>query len=167
MSQKQLADWVLADKAVSPGEKRNRVLGTLPNGTPFRDTKVEFGSLTASAVQRKWKTPTEFPYCPIDVNPEGLAAYAKVLQPGVLFSRNRYGESYVELAEAKESYICVITVNRNTEAVKPWAVARITIENSKFIHESIGTFFELNGAKKAYFRQLGIDFEGDSMDDYC
>lgn len=160
-SQKQLSEWTQS------GEKKNRVLGTLPNGTPFRDTTIDFSSLTASAIQRKWKTPTEFPCCPGEVSREGLATYGLALLPGVLFSRNRYGETHVEMAESRESFVCVLTSNRAADSVKPWAVAKIATENSKFVHENIGSFFDLNGAKKAYFGQLGVDFVGDSIDDYC
>jgi hypothetical protein len=43
----------------------------------------------------------------------------------------------------------------------------VTIEDGKFIHEAVGTFFQLDGAKKAYSRLLGIPFDGESIDDYC
>jgi len=60
----------------------------------------------------------------------------------------------------------VLTVFRQENAVKPWAVAKVTIEEGRFVHESIGSYLELNGAKKAHFKLLGIPFSGESIDDY-
>jgi hypothetical protein len=42
----------------------------------------------------------------------------------------------------------------------------VTVEDGKFVHEAIGTFFELDGAKKAHYELLGLPFAGDSLDDH-
>ncbi|MEI6143962.1 MAG: hypothetical protein WCP85_32100 [Mariniphaga sp.] len=63
--------------------------------------------------------------------------------------------------------ITVLVESTEENAIKPWAVAKITFENEKFVHESIGMYFELNGAKKTHYELLGIPFIGDSIDDYC
>jgi hypothetical protein len=70
------------------------------------------------------------------------------------------------MAAQGDAMLSVLTSNTQEGAVKPWAVAKVTIENGKFVHESIGSFFELNGAKKAHFELLAIPFSGESIDDY-
>jgi hypothetical protein len=117
------------------------------------------------AVQRRWNTPTEFPCCPKEIGQNQLEEYSHNLGTDAVFSRNRYGESLVVMAELGDRILSVITTDKN--ATKPWAVAKITVENGKFVHEGIGTYFELNGAKKAHYGLLGILFFGESIDDYC
>ena len=60
-----------------------------------------------------------------------------------------------------------IMAQAKTGSGKTLAFILPIIENLKFIHESIGTFFELNGAKSVYYENLNIPFEGDSIDKYC
>jgi hypothetical protein len=61
----------------------------------------------------------------------------------------------------------VLVRSGENNPIKPWAVTKVTLENGKFVHEGIGTFFELNGAKKVYFGLLGIPFSEPSFDDFC
>ena len=72
----------------------------------------------------------------------------------------------VEVVAQGEAFLSVLTASKQEDSVKPWAVAKVTIENGKFVHESVGSFFELNGAKKAHFELLDIPFSGESIDDY-
>jgi hypothetical protein len=119
------------------------------------------------AVQRRWKTPTEFPCCPNALGPDPLAEYVRNLRSGAVFSRNRYGESAVEIVEQGDAFLSVLTASKQENPVKPWAVAKVTIENGKFVHESIRSCFSLDGAKKEYYKLLDIPFSGESIDDYC
>jgi hypothetical protein len=53
-------------------------------------------------------------------------------------------------------------------AVKPWSLARVTLEGGRFVHESCGTFFSLEGAEKQFTLIQGMPWDGeDSIDDYC
>ena len=53
-------------------------------------------------------------------------------------------------------------------SVKDWALSKITVENGKFVHESVGTYFSLEGALNAYSELLGIDAPyGETIDDFC
>ncbi len=119
------------------------------------------------AVQRRWKTPTEFPSCPNALGPDPLAEYARNLRSGAVFSRDRYKEFSVVMAEQGDAFLSVLTASKQENPVKPWAVAKVTIENGKFVHESIRSFFDFNGAKKEYYKLLDIPFSGESIDDYC
>jgi len=55
----------------------------------------EYPSLTPSAVQIRWKVPTEFPGCPQAISEQGLEYYAAGLAFGSVFSRNDYATSLV------------------------------------------------------------------------
>lgn len=50
-------------------------------------------SLTVTAAQRNWRTPTEFPCCPKMISSNPLEDYLKNLQIGKIFSKNQYGQS--------------------------------------------------------------------------
>jgi len=168
-SQAQLLKWAESDGFVTPGILSNRVHGKWQEMPPERPPLPvpEYESLTLMAIQRKWKTPTEFPCCPTNIGNDPLEEYLNNLNANAIFSRNRYGASLVVVADLGEGFISVLTTSSEKDAIKPWAVAKITVENEKFVHESIGTFFELNGAKKEHFGLLGIPFDVESIDDYC
>ncbi len=52
-------------------------------------------SLTGGAVQRNWRTPTEFPYCPQKISNTPLEDYLKNLQIGKIFCKHQYGQSEI------------------------------------------------------------------------
>lgn len=125
-------------------------------------------SPTASAFQRKWQTPTEFPECPAAISSDAMTSYFERLQPGAVFARNRYGESIVSEAsigpDGSLSVVC-----RNPSGVKHWSHARVFVEGDRFCHESGGTFFELEGAMKAHCIAIGAPYDAyeGSIDDFC
>ncbi len=125
-------------------------------------------SLTARAVQRKWRTPTEFPQCPLTVSKEALNGYLARLAPGAVFARNRYGESsVVEAGIAPDNTLSVVC---NTQSgLKDWTHAKVYVEGEIFCHESGGTFFTREGAMKAHCMAIGEPFDAyeGSIDDYC
>ncbi len=177
---KPLQQWELkeyhadpvANWAESDGRPKDHILANWSYGNPdpsplHLETIPDTPSLTPAAVQRRWKTPTEFPSCPTVLGPNALAEYAGALRSGALFSRDRYKECSVVLAKQDGELLSVLVESMEEHAVKPWAVAKVTIEDGKFVHEAVGTFFDLNGAKKAYYRLLGISLALDSIDDYC
>ena len=65
--------------------------------------------------------------------------------------------------------IFVLTESTEGEnAIKPWGLAKITFEDSKFVHESIQSFFSKEGAEKQFTLAQGLVWTGgDSIDDYC
>lgn len=131
------------------------------------DNNLFTESLTANALQKNWKIKSEFPNCPKIVNDSSLKEYKEKLSKGITFSKNKYGESLVEdFAKSKtKNELIVLTKSEN---VKPYALAKVYIENEKFVHENIRGFFELNGARKQFNLLLGLEWNGaDSIDDYC
>jgi|EndMetStandDraft_5_1072996.scaffolds.fasta_scaffold02520_2 hypothetical protein len=129
---------------------------------------LDVPSLTESAFQRKWRTPTEFPECPESASGGALDRYLKLLKSGAIFARNQYGEStVVEAAIGPDNILSVVC---NTQrGVKGWTHAKVYVTGDKFCHESGGTFFTQDGAMKAHCMTIGAPsqaFEG-SIDDYC
>lgn len=168
-ARKQLSKWTGSDGFKKEGILSNRVHGNRQPRPPARPpiSEPDVQSLTAVAVQRRWKTPAEFPSCPNALGQNPLGEYAANLQPDAVFARDKYKESFVVMAEQSDSLLSVLVKSGEDGAVKPWAVSKVTTENAKFVHESKGTYFDLTGAKKAYYGLLGIPFEGESIDDYC
>ena len=124
-------------------------------------------SLTITAKQKDWKTPTEFKCCPKLRTENAIGDYLNNLSEGKVFSINQYGESrIVKYAPIGDDAIVVITLSSNT--IKPFALAKITFEENYFLHTSLRTFFTEGGAEKQYTLAQGLEWSGeDSIDDYC
>lgn len=179
-SRVRLLAWALAGKTSRVGalgewlyRAAPRVVATANLNRSVADSETESEpldspSLTASAFQRKWRTPTEFPECPEAVSSDAINAYLERLRPGTVFGRNRFGESTVSVAsigpDGSLSVVC-----QDPSAFKRWSHARVFIEADRFCHESGGTFFEQNGAMKTHCIAIGAphdDYNG-SIDDFC
>ena len=161
----QLLNWANSDNIPNGGALSEWVYKTRQSGLSTSFSLEDKPSLTPIAIQRNWKWLVEFPSCPDNFDMDPLEKYIQKLHHNAIFTQNKYGKTYVEIAEKGDKLISVIaSVGGNT--VKPWAVTKITVENQKYVHESIGTFFKLNGAKKAHYKLLNIPFEGESIDDY-
>jgi len=141
----QLSDWIFRYQPVS-GQKNNR-------------HPLITDSLTPTAKQKNWKTPCKFPYCPLIVGPEGLIEYKESLKAGNIFSENKYNKSIVIKSDinknTNELYVLTTSVN-----VKPFALAKITVDNLNYVHESINSYFKADGAEKEYVQALGGGWEG-------
>ena len=132
----------------------------------YKEPKPLVQSLTPTAIQKNWKTQSEFPNCPNLTDKNAINIYKERLIKGEVFSKNEYGESIVENSEINESSseLFVITSNDN---INPFALAKVYIDEGNFIHESIRAFSTLIGAQKQFNSALGIELEGgDSIDNY-
>jgi hypothetical protein len=125
-------------------------------------------SLTASAIQRQWRTPTAFPQCPEAVSVEALKDYLERLPKGALFASNAHGDSFVEEAAIGPDGILSI-VCRVPKGIKDWTHALVFVEGDAFCHEAGGTFFTLQGAMNTHCKAIGAPFDAsaDCIDDYC
>lgn len=124
-------------------------------------------SKTPGAVQKNWETPSEFPLCPPEISKTSLDQYLKNLKNGRVFARNKYGESIVHSADLSENSEALLVLSNIPDGVKKWSLARISIEGKHFVHESMGTFFNLEGALKQFITGCGMKWEGsDLIDDY-
>ena len=123
-------------------------------------------SLTSNAMQKNWKTPTEFPLCPPDSL--SLDTYYLSLGIGKVFSSNSLGtHTIIEFAISDDRQtICVAT--HNPESLKQWYIAYIYISDDKYIHENGGSYFSENGALKAITLFQGKEWTGGRcFNDYC
>lgn len=124
-------------------------------------------SLTPGAKQMDWKVPTEFPQTPQEVSATPLQDYLARLSPGVVFSRNWFGESPVlEAALAEDgSHLAVIS---KISGAKDFGLAEVYYDGRAFVHKSIRTYFKEDGARKYFTLSLGREWTGgDVFDDYC
>ena len=129
-------------------------------------------SLTPLAMQRVWRTPSEFPMCPEDISDNPLLDYVSRLECGTVFSRNIYGESVVDISELNKDGTCLSVICMIDSGVKDYAVAKVTLEEGKYIHTSVSTYFTYDGAAKSHCELIGIPWEipegyEGCIDDYC
>jgi hypothetical protein len=167
-SYERLLDWAKSERNPTGGnigewlyapKSREQVKGL------EKDRLIE--SHTPKVLQKNWKTPSEFPLCPKDVFPTALVDYFNKLIKGEVFTRNQYGESKVALASLSENSDKLFVICNNSQGVKEWSFAQVFIDTNYFVHESLGTFFTLNGAKKQFTLAQGLEWEGgDTIDDY-
>jgi hypothetical protein len=159
-SRERLLRWAESDQAPKGG-----VLGDWIHGARREEPVVEetpdVQSPTPNAIERNWRTPTEFLMCPDKISP---TEYAARLKSGTVFARNPYGQSLVVTAAEGDGLLSVVC-NLPENPIKGWSVAKVTIQNAKFVHEG-GSYFTLQGALKNHCSLLGIPFEGESIDDY-
>ena len=74
----------------------------------------------------------------------------------------------VDKAHTKENTIIILSCNPNPNSIKPYALSKIHYFEGKFIHESLGTFFEEDGGRKYFTLEQGLEWTGeDPFDDYC
>ena len=117
-----------------------------------------YESLTPTAKQRDWRTPTEFPFCPTEVTADGLTIYKNNLKEGDLFSSNVYDNYYVidrTIRPEKEDLI-VLCTNKNIEGYQgTYALCSIRIEKDKFVHMSIRRYAYKDVASRYYKLIIG------------
>lgn len=166
-TRKNLINWAKEGKIPVGGQLGEWIFSNIGHQkeSPVEENQLT-ESLTPIAIQKNWKTQSEFPNCPQSLTKNSIKTYKKNLLKGTKFSRNQYGESIVENSELSENEkeLFVLTTSDN---MKPFALAKVYIENEKFVHESLGTFFTLIGGQKQFNLALGLEWTGeDSIDDY-
>jgi hypothetical protein len=168
-SRKRMERWAGSDKSLRGGSFGEWLFATENQISTHESEDQDIDSLTTGAIQRRWRTPCEFPACPQGARGDSLLAYKEDLTSGSVFSRNQYGESRAVSAEiSQDSSALIVLCELDSNAVKPWANSRVTIEDGRFCHENLGSCFTLEGAEKQNFLARGLPWEGaDSIDDYC
>lgn len=156
--------WAKSGSVPSGGIIGEWLYGTRERAT-FKPEPEEYESLTPSAIQVKWRVPTEFPGCPEAVSEDGLERYAQSLRFGQVFARNEIYQSLVVQYAIVEDGLVVLTHNPDMNAIKGWGVAMITIRGELFIHRSEHQYFTLQGALKTFCELTGASLD-ESIDDY-
>lgn len=126
-------------------------------------------SLTSNALQKNWKTPTEFPLCPIEVKSEAIAEYYENLEADKTFCRNKYSESkIIDFAISADKQKLWVVTDSGENSFKRWALAEISYENAYYIHSAYSTFFKKDGAMKYFTKVQGKEWTGGEVfDDFC
>ena len=174
-SKERLLAWAKSDKPLGSGNLGewiyNRSLSNQLNANVAEE--LEFiNSLTPNAVQiaRNWKTPSEFPCCPKTITNNPIADYTSNLNEGHIFSQNQYTSSLIEhFAIANDNKkLWIMCKSAEGNSIKPYSLAEITYQNDIFVHNSLGTYFQKEGAEKQFNLVQGLEWTGeDSIDDYC
>jgi len=160
--------WAKSDKQPSGGTLGEWVYKPILQEQYIEPIPEDVTAKTPNAVQRDWRVPSEFPCCPQEHNGEPIIAYAEKMQIGLTFCVNNIYSSIVRKYAMSGDHQVLYVLSESKSAPKPWAVAKITFEEDVFVHSSLGTFFELNGAEKQFCIAQGHEWTGgDSIDDYC
>ena len=164
-SRNKLLRWAESDQIPRGGILDEWVYRTRGPIQPIVEEIPDIQSLTPNAIQRNWKTPTEFPMCPDETSSEALTEYAARLKFGVVLGRNSYGESLVVVAEEGDGLLSIVC-HLPDNPVKGWAFTKATVENGKLVHESVRSYFTLQGALKQHCKLLDAPLE-ESIDDFA
>ncbi|MGV3538349.1 MAG: HNH endonuclease signature motif containing protein [Rufibacter sp.] len=149
-----LGEWIFNDKQNLP---------------LFQEPPRFTTSLTLNAIQKDWKTPSEFPLCPEQIQDNFIEAYAKNLKNGEIFSNNKYTKSIIEdfAINNDKNILWIMCKSNDSNAIKPWSLAQVTYENKSFIHENLGSFTKKDGAEKQFTIAQGLEWTGgDTFDDF-
>ena len=167
-TRKNLINWAKEGKITFGGQLGEWIF---LNNSPEIETQIEENPFTESgtelAIQKNWKTQSEFPNCPSILTENSIKIYKENLLIGTVFSKNQYGESNVENSELSENEKELFVLTTSENSIKQFALAKVYIKNEKLVHESLGSFFRLIGAQKQFNLALGLEWTGeDSIDDY-
>ena len=172
----RMLSWVKSNNPSNGGSLRewvyNRGTSSQPTNFVEEDVVELINSLTPNAVQKvqNWKTPSEFPCCPQEKSEHPIANYISKVTIGAIFSRNQYTSSIIEqyAISKDEKTLWIMCKSGEENPIKPYALAEVTYQNDVYIHNSLGTFFEKNGAEKQFTLIQGLEWTGeDTIDDYC
>lgn len=175
MTLKRFESWAKNDKLPSGGKLGDWIIGRNTLQNKSKETLPEADELviskTPNAVQRNWRIPSEFLSCPQECTDEPIKSYSDNLKIGSIFCRNDVYSSLVlksAILDDKQTIYVMSESTKGKNAVKPWGLAKITFENGKFVHTSLGNFFSQEGAEKQFCLAQGLEWNGgDSIDDYC
>lgn len=170
MTLKRFESWAKNDKLPSGGKLGDWIIGRNEVHNLPKDDELVV-SITPNAVQQNWRIPSEFPCCPQNSANEPVKSYSDNLKIGSIFCRNNNYSSLVlksAILNDKQTIYVLSESSEGKKAIKPWGLAKITLENGKFVHTSLGNFFSQEGAEKQFYLAQGLEWYGeDSIDDYC
>ena len=171
----------------TPYEPKEKVLRPIParNISPLRPTPYEMEhtsmepaadedeglpagcsrSLTPNALERGWRAPYEFPFCPQKGG--GLKSYFETIEIGEEVAIGKgYSFFATEKAMSRDGKtICLKTLSES--GAKQFGVMTITMEDGWFVHEGQGYFHE-DGQEKYFTIAKGEEWTGGEVfDDFC
>ena len=123
-------------------------------------------SLTPNALERGWRAPYEFPFCPQQGG--DLNSYFEAIEIGEEVAIGKgYSFFTTEKAMSRDgTAICLKTVS-GEDSVKPYGIMTITMEDGWFIHKGRG-YSDEEGQTKYFTIAKGEEWTGgDVFDDFC
>ncbi|MCZ2101297.1 MAG: HNH endonuclease [Chitinophagales bacterium] len=169
-SKERLLAWAESDKLPSGGSLGDWIYNRSLPKTYIEEIPEFTTSLTQNAVQKNWKTPSEFPCCPQGINNNPITAYVTNLKAEKIFSQNQYSNSIIEdfaISDDKNTF-WVMCRNSADNAIKPYSLAEVTFENNLFVHNSLGSFFKKDGVEKQFILAQGLEWtRGETFDELC
>ena len=184
-----VGDWIFTEEERNEGLKWMGGIPPVTDYKPWAQQKAEIeeenrryykeqyglkDSLTPSAKQLNWKTPTEFLLCPAEANEKTLQVYLSNLVKGQVFTRTQYGDGGVVLDSGineADNALYVLTFQAKMVDVpfgKPWALCKITLQDGYYVHENEGSFFHEDGGQKYFTLAMGREWAGGEVyDDSC
>ena len=122
-------------------------------------------SLTPNALEKGWRAPYEFPFCP--QHGGDLKSYFEAIEIGEEVAIGKgYSFFATEKAMSRDgTTICLKT--QSESGAKQFGVMTITMEDGWFIHEGRG-YFQEDGQEKYFTIAKGEEWTGgDVFDDFC
>jgi hypothetical protein len=174
ISLEKMLAWAKGDKRLSGGSLGKWIFYRDPWQNQHVETVPEVLDIimakTLNAAQGNWRVPSEFPCCPQEYAEEPITAYSEKLKTGSVFCQNDVYSALVSKSAISYDRQALYVISESKEgknALKPWALTKITFENGLFMHTSLHNFFTPEGAEKQYCLAQGLKWTGgDSMDDY-
>lgn len=172
ISLERLSAWAKSDKLPFGGTLGEWIFNRSSLQNKYNEIEPEEDPIikakTLNATQRNWHIPCEFPCCPQQYSGEPIKAYAETLKAGLQFCRNNLYSSSVLKNAISEDHQSLYVMSKSYSRMKPWVLAKITYEDAHFLHTSLGTFFEEEGAEKQFCLAQGLEWlGGNSIDDFC
>jgi HNH endonuclease len=169
-SKTRLLSWAESEKPLIGGTLGEWIYNrSLPNIQI--EQVLEFtNSLTQNAKQMNWKSPTEFPCCPQRIGSNPILMYADKIKAGKVFSQNQYSKSIIDdfAISADKATLWIVCKSNIENAIKQYTLAEVTYQDGFFVHNSLGSFFKEDGAKKQFNLVQGLEWTGtETFDELC
>ena len=123
-------------------------------------------SLTPNAIERGWRVPYQFPFCPQHGGDLKSYFYAIELGEAVAIGKG-YSFFAIEKGMNKEGTAICLKTTSGEDSVKPYGVMTITMEDGWYIHEGQG-YSQEESQEKYFTIAKGEEWTGgDVFDDLC
>lgn len=151
-----LMNWALNSR-IEPSKKRGTI-GEWVYQTrylPPKEDTLEHG-----------KVDKVYPCCPSDNEERSLENYQRKLQPGTVFLETEITKYVAVESTIFNGKLIVRTRDVNEQALKPWFVSRVTLENGRFQHELVKSCFVEEGSKEFFDIMQDKPWESNHSFDY-
>jgi len=107
-----------------------------------------------------------YPCCPSDNEERSLENYQKKLQYGTVFLETSITKYITVESTIFNRKLIIRTRDVNDQALKPWFVSCVTLENGRFQHELVKSCFVEEGSKEFFDIMQDKPWESNHSFDY-